>query len=112
MTSEELFEVLKDAAAYCKENAMEISFTSPGQIDEQSLREIGVAVPTCGACMSNRAIAPNGDVVPCQSWLDVNAYLGNMLTDPWKRIWNAPLAISTRKFAAKVDPVCPLRQGF
>lgn len=112
MTSEELFEVLKAASEYCKENGMEISFTSPGQIPEELLREIGVAVPTCGACMSNMAIAPNGDVVPCQSWLDVNAYLGNMLTDPWKRIWNAPLAISTRKFAAKVDPKCPLREGF
>ena len=109
MTGEELLKVLKDAAEYCKENGMEISFTSPGQISEKDLREIGIAVPTCGACMSNMAVGPNGDVVPCQSWLDVNAYLGNMLTDPWKRIWNAPLAISTRKFSAKVDPNCPLR---
>ena len=91
---------------------MEISFTSPGQVPEKALRELGLTVPTCGACMSNMAIAPNGDVVPCQSWLDANAYLGNMLTDPWKRIWDAPLAISTRNSAAKSEPVCPLRQGF
>lgn len=112
MTSEELYEVLEAATKYCHENGMEISFTSPGLVPEEKLRKIGLDVPTCGACMSNMAVAPNGDVVPCQSWLDVNAYLGNMLKDPWKRIWNAPLAISTRKFSAKVDPKCPLRQGF
>lgn len=112
MTAEELYEVLKEAKKFCDANGMEMSFTSPGQVPEELLREIGLQVPTCGACMSNMAIAPNGDVVPCQSWLDVNAYLGNMLKDPWKRIWNAPLAMSTRKFAAKVDPKCPLRQGF
>lgn len=112
MTAEELYEVLKVAKNFCDANGMEMSFTSPGQVPEELLREIGLQVPTCGACMSNMAIAPNGDVVPCQSWLDVNAYLGNMLKDPWKRIWNAPLAMSTRKFAAKVDPKCPLRQGF
>lgn len=112
MTSKELLDVLKAAKEYCEENGMEISFTSPGQISEDALRKIGIAVPTCGACMSNMAIAPNGDVVPCQSWLDENAYLGNMLTDPWKRIWNAPLAMSTRTFAAESDPSCPLRQGF
>ncbi len=112
MNYEELFCALDEAKYFCDNNGMEISFTSPGQIPESALREINMTVPTCGACMSNMAIAPNGDVVPCQSWLEVNAYLGNMLTDPWKRIWNAPLAMSTRKFAAKVDPLCPLRQGF
>ena len=112
MTAKELIKVLKAAKEFCDANEMEISFTSPGQVPELDLREIGLTVPTCGACMSNMAIAPNGDVVPCQSWLDANAYLGNMLKDPWKRIWNAPLSISTRKFSAKVDPKCPLRQDF
>ncbi len=112
MTAEELYDVLKKAKEFCDANEMEISFTSPGQVPEEELRSIGMQVPTCGACMSNMAIAPNGDAVPCQSWLDVNAYLGNMLKDPWKRIWNAPLAMSIRKFAAKVDPLCPLRKGF
>ena len=112
MTAKELIKVLKAAKEFCDANEMEISFTSPGQVPELDLREIGLTVPTCGACMSNMAIAPNGDVVPCQSWLDANAYLGNMLKDPWNRIWNAPLSISTRKFSAKVDPKCPLRQDF
>lgn len=110
MTSEELYDVLKKAKEFCDANDMEISFTSPGQVSEKELRSIGMQIPTCGACMSNMAIAPNGDVAPCQSWLDVNGYLGNILKDSWKRIWNAPLAMRTRKFAANVDPLCPLRQ--
>ena len=51
---------------------------------KEALREIGVAVPTCGACMSNMAIAPNGDVVPCQSWLGEDASVGNILRDALK----------------------------
>ena len=91
---------------------MEISFTSPGLVSEEKLECIGLATPTCGACMSNMAISPNGDVVPCQSWLNANSILGNMLTDPWKRIWTSPLSLSTREFAAKLEQTCPLRADF
>ena len=94
---------------FCYDNNMELSFTSPGLISEERLELAMLSVPTCGACLSNMAIAPNGDVVPCQSWLNANSSLGNMLTDPWKRIWNAPLALSTREYAAKLEHKCPLR---
>lgn len=112
MTENELYKTLKDAVDYCKEAHMEIAFTSPGLIAEEKLYELGVDVPTCGACMSNMAIAPNGDVVPCQSWLDENSSLGNMLTDSWKKIWNAPLCLSTREFASRLEYKCPLRKNF
>lgn len=112
LTEAELYSVLRGAAVYCYNNGMEISFTSPGLVSEEKLELLNLATPTCGACMSNMAIAPNGDVVPCQSWLDSNASLGNMLTDPWKRIWTAPLALSTREFASKLEQTCPLRAGF
>lgn len=112
LTENELFAVLKEAAVYCQENNMEISFTSPGLVSEEKLECIGLATPTCGACMSNMAISPNGDVVPCQSWLNANSILGNMLTDPWKRIWTSPLSLSTREFAAKLEQTCPLRADF
>lgn len=112
MTEEELYEVLKKAVAYCEEAHMEIAFTSPGLIAEEKLYELGIDVPTCGACMSNMAIAPNGNVVPCQSWLDENSSLGNMLTDSWEKIWNAPLCLSTREFASKLEYKCPLRKNF
>lgn len=109
LTEHELFRVLAEAVDFCKENQMEISFTSPGQVSKDKLDCIGLAAPTCGACLSNMAIAPNGDVVPCQSWLGCDAKLGNMLTDKWATIWESPKAYSTRVFAAKVEQTCPLR---
>lgn len=112
MTENELYATIKEAAKYCKTVHMELAFTSPGLVNEEKLRELSLDVPTCGACMSNMAIAPNGDVVPCQSWLDENSTLGNMLTDSWKKIWNSPMSLSTREFASKLEYRCPLRDGF
>ena len=109
---------------------MEISFTSPGWIKEEYLRELGLSVPTCGACLSNMAIAPNGDVVPCQSWLS-DGKLGNILTDNWTDlwttclstkplettvlmdnwtdIWNSEKCRNIRSFSAMMKGECPLR---
>ena len=42
------------------------------------MKELGLTIPSCGAAMSNMAIAPNGEVIPCQSWLSNNS-LGNLL---------------------------------
>jgi len=109
LTEVELIEILKKATAFCKENHMEISFTSPGQVSENVLRNMNLTVPTCGACLSNMAIAPNGDVVPCQSWLTAKERLGNMLEDSWKKIWNAPIALSIREFSASMKQTCPLK---
>ncbi len=69
LTEEELCEILKEACKYTNENLMEISFTSPGWIKEDKLKELKLSIPSCGACLSNMAITPDGEVVPCQSWL-------------------------------------------
>ena len=40
---------------------LEIDFTSPGWLREDTLRGLGLTlVPSCGACLSNMAIAPDG----------------------------------------------------
>lgn len=103
-----LYDILKDAFAYCKENHIDISFTSPGWISEERLREIGFkTIPSCGACLSNMAIAPNGDVVPCQSWLATPA-LGSMLTTSWKDIWNSRRCREVRAVSSKMEKRCQL----
>lgn len=112
MTETELYETLKRATEYCKNAHMEIAFTSPGLVSEEKLKELGLEIPSCGACLSNMAIAPNGDVVPCQSWLDTNSSLGNILEDPWKKIWKAPLCTTIREFASRMEYRCPLRNGY
>ena len=57
------------------------------------------------------AIAPDGEVVPCQSWLGADAGLGNMLTDKWQDIWNNPKCKKQREYSAKSLQKCPLRKG-
>ena len=109
LTENELIDTLTAAAEFCRENEMELSFTSPGWLEDEALRKLDLTVPSCGACLSNMAIAPNGDVVPCQSWLSGKP-LGNMLTDDWKTIWNRPEAEKIRNFAAKMTHECPLKK--
>ena len=67
-------------------------------------------IPSCGACLSNMAISPNGNVIPCQSWLKGDV-LGNILTDDWKKIWNKKRTKEIRKQAMKNEEVCLLKEG-
>ena len=110
LSEEELYNILKEACAYAKDNLMEISFTSPGWIKEKKIRELGLEVPSCGACLSNMAIAPDGEVVPCQSWLGAEAGLGNILTNKWKEIWDNPKCKKQRAYSAKSLGKCPLKE--
>ena len=50
---------------------------------------LGLGVKSCTAAMINACIGPNGDVYPCQSYFES---LGNILAEPWEKIWNHPLA--------------------
>ncbi len=107
LSSQELREVLERACDFVYGHGMEFSFTSPGLIPEEELRRFALDVPGCGAALSNMAIAPNGDVVPCQSWLSGEC-LGNILTDSWKSIWEHPRSIRIRKHSAGDSLYCPL----
>jgi len=110
LTGEELCGILQEAFAYCKENHMEISFTSPGWVPGEQLLAYGfTSVPTCGACLSNMAVAPDGKVMPCQSWLSEDA-LGDMRIDEWRKIWNNPRCRQIRNTAGKMEQKCLLRE--
>lgn len=111
VSEEELYNILKEAVSYANENLIEISFTSPGWLKEEKIKELRLDVPSCGACLSNMAIAPDGEVVPCQSWLGKDAGLGNMLTKEWKEIWNNPKCKKQRIYSAKSFGKCPLKEG-
>ena len=109
LTTGELFEIVKAAKEFCNAHEMEIDFTSPGLIEADKLDQLGMNVPMCGACLSNMAIAPDGSVVPCQSWLGADAPLGNILSDPFKRIWNHPQCRRLRNMSEKQALSCPFR---
>lgn len=109
LEKEEIKEILKSAVDYCFENGMEISFTSPGWIENEFFAELGISTPSCGACLSNMAVTPSGNVVPCQSWLN-GTVLGNMLTDSWESIWENETCKSRRSYSARMLGECPLRR--
>ena len=111
LTKIEITKSLIDACEYAEEQEMELSFTSPGWIDEETLKELKLDIPACGACLSNMAVSPDGNVMPCQSWLGKDSSLGNILEDKWDKIWNNPKCKKIRKNSSKSSFTCPLRGG-
>ncbi|MBO4879616.1 MAG: radical SAM protein [Clostridia bacterium] len=109
LTREEISRVLEDAVNYCYANGMEINFTSPGWVDDALCQRLNIPTPSCGACLSNMAITPSGEVVPCQSWLSGKS-LGNMLETDFEKIWESEECKARRDFSAEMGGVCPLRK--
>ena len=109
LSKEEITSIIKEAYNYCKSNELELSFTSPGWIDSSVLNELKMVVPSCGACLSNMAINPSGEVIPCQSWLFEES-LGNILDTDFKKIWNSKKCKERRKRSSKNEILCPLSE--
>lgn len=111
LSHEELLDILHEATHVAEELGMELDFTSPGWLGEEELHAMGLhLVPSCGACLSNMAIAPDGDVVPCQSWLG-GVTLGNILTNDWSTIWDTEQCRTIRKKSAQMEHICQLHSG-
>lgn len=109
LTTGELSAIVREAKAFCDANDMEMDFTSPGLIPREMLESLGMNVPMCGASLSNMAVAPDGTVVPCQSWLGTDAGLGNILTDRFKDIWEHPKCKALRSMTEEQALGCPFR---
>ena len=109
LSPEELTDILRQAADTAAELGMELDFTSPGWLPEETLRALGLhLIPSCGACLSNMAVTPDGKVVPCQSWLSGEP-LGDLLTDRWADIWNSRRCAAIRAKSAKMEHICQLK---
>ena len=117
LTPEELTEVLRPAMDFALSHGMEVNFTSPGWLDEDTLTGLGFTqIPSCGACLSNMAVAPDGTVLPCQSWLTGHG-LGHILRTPWNRIWRSQECGTIRVESARMKRLCqlgdtPMQEGF
>ncbi|MCR5823630.1 MAG: radical SAM protein [Lachnospiraceae bacterium] len=109
LTEDEIKQVLAEATDYAFANGMEISFTSPGWAEDEFFAAHALSTPNCGACLSNMAITPGGNVVPCQSWLSEEP-LGNFLKEDWDSIWNSKECKKHRDFSADMLGRCPLRK--
>ena len=53
------------------------------------------------------AISPNGEVIPCQSWLS-NDGLGNLLEKSWESIWNSKKCKKIKNKIVNTHLLCPL----
>lgn len=109
LSGDALAKILAKATKYADEAEMEIAFTSPGWVEDDILKSLKLRVPTCGACLSNMAITPDGNVVPCQSWLSDES-MGNILEKEWSKIWNSRMCKDIRKNSAMMCGLCPLRK--
>ncbi len=104
---ETLYKELARAKTLANQMNLELDFTSPGCLSDSQLKSLGITPPVCGACLGNMAVAPDGEVVPCQSSVFSKKALGNILTRPWKQIWNDPMCKRIRAQAANKNE-CPL----
>ena len=108
LSYEKMHEILKLATNYCYKNNLEIDFTSPGVLSDVDLKNLHLTIPSCGACLSNMAIAPNGDVLPCQSYLNMS--LGNLKEQSFESIFNSKDCKKIRKRSSLDEHVCYLHK--
>lgn len=107
LTKEELKNILIDAVNYCNQNDLEIKFTSPGWIEESFFKNIKMNPPICGSTISNMAVSPSGDLIPCQSYLDGTNF-GSLLKNDFKTLWSSKEIKNFKKRIIGINFDCPL----
>lgn len=94
LSTDQLKALLPQIREKAEELGLKFLWYTPTQYCELNPLQLGLGVKSCTAASINACIGPNGDVYPCQSYFQS---LGNILTDPWSKIWQNPLAESIRK---------------
>ncbi|MGE5587054.1 MAG: radical SAM protein [Clostridia bacterium] len=99
--------VLAESATVAGGLGLEFNWFTPTCYNDLNPVAMGLGAKSCSACHTNMAVRPDGVVVPCQSWLHDEG-LGNILTVPWKRIFDHPLArkVRTHGFAPSECKKC------
>jgi radical SAM protein with 4Fe4S-binding SPASM domain len=89
-----LKEVLLKAQAVSRELGIDLQWYSPTCYNRLNPIDLSFGIKACSAAQYNMTIEPNGFVIPCQSWIHEN--VGNILTDPWEKIWQHPTCVALR----------------
>ncbi|MHA1682309.1 MAG: PqqD family peptide modification chaperone [Promethearchaeota archaeon] len=84
------------------EHGFKFIWYSPTQYCEYNPVIHGLGPKRCSAASISLAIEPDGSVLPCQSYFQS---IGNILEDPWKKIWNHKLAKQIRN-RTNLPPKC------
>ena len=88
ISPEALPEILETVKTTAERNGQRFIWYTPTQYCVFDPQGAGVGLKSCTAAKFSMCIEPDGNVLPCQSWYEP---VGNILTDPWETIWNAPL---------------------
>ncbi|XHH07852.1 MAG: radical SAM/SPASM domain-containing protein [Candidatus Bathyarchaeia archaeon] len=102
LSADELKTVLPQVHERAEEVGLKFLWYTPTQYCIFNPVQLGLGIKSCTAAMINACVGPNGDVYPCQSYFES---LGNILTEPWEKIWNNPLAQKLRR-REYVEPKC------
>ena len=111
LNQDELYEILKEAIDYANNHGLEIKFTSPGILSKEILKKLKLDEPMCGACSSNMAVSPSGDLIPCQSYLSGLSF-GSLLNNDFKTLWHNKELKKLRKRALALDNECLLNNKY
>jgi radical SAM protein with 4Fe4S-binding SPASM domain len=94
LPAETLAPALIDVRDRAAAHGMRFLWYTPTEYCRLSPVELELGPRRCNAGEYSMCIEPNGDVLPCQSYY-VSA--GNILRDPWERIWQSELFLSFRR---------------
>jgi radical SAM protein with 4Fe4S-binding SPASM domain len=91
---DELPALLEIAKTHVAASGQRLIWYTPTQYCRFNPIESDLGVKGCTAARYNMCVEPDGGVLPCQSYYQP---LGNILSDPWKSIWESDLAVSIRE---------------
>jgi radical SAM protein with 4Fe4S-binding SPASM domain len=101
LTPEEMKAVLAKARETASRVGVHLEWYSPTCYKQFNPIEFGFGAKACSAAQYNMTVEPDGSVIPCQSWLKEK--VGNILIDPWPRIWEHPVCVGFRERAYLKD---------
>lgn len=93
ISEDELPPILIRVRDTARELGMKFLWYTPTEYCRMNPVELEIGAKRCNAAEYSICIEPNGDVLPCQSFYVSG---GNILREPWDRIWNGELFRSFR----------------
>jgi radical SAM protein with 4Fe4S-binding SPASM domain len=101
LSMEELKSTLNGALEVARKTGIGLEWYSPTCYNQFNPIEFGFGVKACSAAQYNMTVEPDGSVIPCQSWMKEK--VGNILKEPWEKIWNHPVCVGFREKAYLKD---------
>jgi len=93
LKDEDLQPLLTAAQEITARHHQKLIWYTPTQYCHFDPVEFNLGIKGCSAALYNMCLEPDGSVLPCQSYY---YSVGNLLKDPWEKIWNHDLCVQLR----------------